>query len=98
MIKGRSHWKLQACSSHVIFHVRPVWKGSDLRLIPQPWLVVRVEQPEETRQAAALVNGRIRCRRVLVNWWQMLVSLGLPEGRAVGLNQTVEGTKNAFHY
>lgn len=37
--------------------------------------MVKAVQPEETRQAAALVNSRIRDRRVLVNWWQMLVSL-----------------------
>lgn len=37
--------------------------------------MVKAVQPEETRQAAALVNSCIRDRRVLVNWWQMLVSL-----------------------
>lgn len=75
MIRGRSHFKLQACCSHVIFHVRPVWKGSDLRLILQPWLAVEAAQPEETRQAADLVNSGIRDRRVLVNWWQMVGEL-----------------------
>lgn len=94
MIKGHSHSKLQACCSHVIFHVRLVWKGSDLWLILQPWLVVKAVQPEETRQAAALVNSRIRDRLVLVNWWQMVgefgCNLGLSEGKAVGSYQTVQ--------
>lgn len=40
-IKGRSHVKLQACRRRVIFHVKPVWKDSDLWLILQPWLVVK---------------------------------------------------------
>lgn len=60
MIKGHSHLKLQAYCSHVIFHVRPVWKSSDLWLILQAWLVVKAVQLEETWQAAALVNSRIR--------------------------------------
>lgn len=103
MIKGHSLWKLQACCSHVIFHVRPVWKGSDLWLILQPWLVVKAVQPEETRQAAALVNSCIRDRRVLVNWWQMLVSLDANGGfreeeRSVCIKLCKWGIKIAFHY
>lgn len=50
--------------------------GSDLRLILQLWLVVKSVQPEETWQAAALINSGIRHRRVLVNWWQMLGNFG----------------------
>ncbi len=42
--------------------------------------MVKAVQPEETRQAAALVNSGIRDRRVLVNWWQMSVSLDANEG------------------
>lgn len=71
MIKGQSLFKLQALCSHVVFHVRlrPAAQASALVSDGSP------AAPERRHGLQPWLTGGQR-RPFLVNWWQMLASLG----------------------